>query len=253
MNRKRILLIVAVYTCAAAGTHAQTKFAEARTALDKWVETRQLISKEKSEWEMDKQTLEQQVNLLEKENQLLDEQIAKAEATTTQADKEKQKLIEDNEALSVASTAMSVTVAQLEKRLLEIVKAFPPPLMERIEPLYRRVPTKPENVRLSVSERMQNVIGIISEVDKFNNAITVVSEVKKNGQGVDVQVKTIYLGLAAGYFADKAQSFAGVGTPGGDGWQWTPQNNSAASIGRAIHVYENAAAAVFVELPVTIK
>jgi hypothetical protein len=245
------MLGMAVGVCLCAS--AETKFTETRSVLEKWVETRQLIASTQAEWAAEKQNLQQMIELLERENKLLDEQIAKAEATTTQADKERQQLLEENEALAAAAAAIRPVVANLEKQLLELSKAFPPPLMERIEPLFKRIPTNPALTRLGLGERMQNIIGILSEADKFNNVITLVSEVKQSPTGRDVQVRTIYLGLGAAFFTDKSGQFAGVGVPTAEGWQWTPRPELAPKIAKAIFIYENAAAAEFVPLPVQIK
>ena len=247
------LLVAAIALSRTSVAQSQTKFDEARTALDKWVETRQLISKEKADWQTEKETLQETVGLLEKENQLLDEQITKLETTTTQADKERDRLIEENQALSTAAATIRTTVAQLEKRVLELSKSFPPPLMERIEPLFKRIPNNPATTRLSLGERMQNIIGILSETDKFNGNITLVTELKKDPSGAEISVKTVYLGLGAAFFVDHAGRFAGVGVATHDGWTWTPANELAPRIAKVIFVYENAAAAEFVQMPITIK
>lgn len=252
MNVKPICATLSLIAWAVAPALSETKFEGARATLEKWAETRQLFSREKADWGFDKEALEQQIALLEKEQQLLKEQIAKAEATATQADKERERLIEENEALSAASGTIRASLVVLEKRLLELSKTFPPPLMERIEPLFKRLPTNPALTKLSLAERMQNIIGIMSEVDKFNGMITVVSEVKRSPAGADVQVKTMYLGLGAGFFVDTAGRFAGLGTPTADGWQWRTRNDLADRIAKAIFIYENASAAAFVSLPVTI-
>jgi hypothetical protein len=155
--------------------------------------------------------------------------------------------------LTLAAGAIRNSLAQLEKRVLGQYKSFPDPLRERIEPLYKRVPTTPAAARLSLGERMQNIIGILSEVDKFNSAVTVVSEIKKADDGKEVAVRTMYLGLGAAYYVDKSGTTAGVGVPGDDGWQWTARNDLAPKIAKLIYIYENASAAEFVPLPVTIK
>jgi hypothetical protein len=229
---------------------AQTKFTEARSTLEKWVETRQILAKERADWDVEKQALEQGLALLEKETKLLDEQIAKAEATATQADKERQKLIEENEQLTGASVAVRDVIDDLEKRTLELAKIFPPPLHERIEPLFKRIPRQPASTHLSLGERLQNVIGILGEVDKFNGSITVTSDLRQIPNGDNVQVKTIYLGLGAAYYVDKTGQTAGYGVPGPAGWKWTAQDALAPQVAKAIYVYENTAAAVFVNLPV---
>jgi hypothetical protein len=245
--------IMCAVVIAASAAFAETKFSEARSVLDKWVETRQLLSREKAEWDVDKAALQQQAALMQKELELISEQIAKVEATSTQADKERKQLVEDRAQLEKASVTIHDSVVEMERRVVELAKSFPAPLMERIEPLFKRIPKNPATTSVGLGERMQNVIGILSEVDKFNGNITVVPELRKSPAGDDVQVKTIYLGLGSAFFVDKAEKFAGVGVPGPDGWKWEPRNELAGKVARSIYIYENAAAAVFVELPVTIS
>jgi hypothetical protein len=119
--------------------------------------------------------------------------------------------------------------------------------------LIKRIPSDPATTKASGLERLQNVVGIVNEVDKFNAAVTVVSEVQKNPSDAEVQVETMYVGLAQAYFVDKAGDYAGVGLPSGQGWQWMPKNELAGKIQKSIAMYKNAAPADFVSLPVQIK
>ena len=48
-----------------------------------------------------------------------------------------------------------------------------------------------------------------------------VSELRKNQSGAEVQAQVIYVGLAQAYFVDPSGEFAGVGSPGEDGWKWS--------------------------------
>jgi transposase-like protein len=253
MYSKMIFSMVVAVLIGGGTALAQSKFDETRVTLEKWVETRQLIERRRGEWQTDKDALQQSVALLKKEVALLDEQIARAQATATQADKDRAKLEEENEQLSAAAAEMEKAVTDLERDVLEVSKAFPAPLMEKIEPLFKRIPRDSATARLSAAQRMQNVVGILAEAGKFDAAIHVASELRRNPAGADVQVRTVYLGLARAYFVDRSGQFAGVGVPGGDGWQWTPQNELAGKISKVIHIYENNSAAEFVSLPMEVK
>jgi hypothetical protein len=239
--------------CHGADQVISTQLDSARSNIDKWVETRQLIARTRGEWSTERETLQQSVDLIEKEIQLLDEQIAQAESTVSQADSTRLVLAEENERLSAAAAVIGVALANLEQQTTNLAIALPTPLQERIRPLLKRIPMVPDQTRLSISERMQSIVGVLSEVDKFNNAISVFPEIRQIDSGAEIQVKTLYVGLGAAFFADKNGVVGGVGVPTAQGWEWTSKSEVAADIARAIAVYENTQAAQFVTLPVTVK
>jgi len=226
---------------------------DTRTTIEKWVETRQLISKTQSDWQADKETLEQTVALYERELKSLEEQRSNVSTNSVQVDKERDLAQKQQKDLTEASAKVKELAGGLEKRLTELAPSFPPPLADKVSPLLKRIPEDPATTRASVLERMQNVVGIINEVDKFNAAVTVVSEIQKNPSGAEVQVETLYVGLAQAYFVDKSGDYAGTGVPDKTGWKWTPNHELAGRIQKSIAMYKNAAPADFVSLPVEIK
>jgi hypothetical protein len=119
--------------------------------------------------------------------------------------------------------------------------------------LLKRIPSDSAAAKAGPVERMQNVVGILSEVDKFNGAISVVSEIRRNPAGAEVQVETLYIGLGHAFFVDKTGDYAGVGVPAADGWQWTPRSELAGRIQKTIAIYNNSLPAAFVSLPVAIQ
>lgn len=235
---------------------AQTKFDDARATLEKWVETRQLISKEKTDWELENQALADSVALLKKEIATLEENIARAEGDTTAADVEREKLLIDNDALKGASATVASLVASLEQRILKVIQSVPDDLRNRegIQLLNRRIPKNPQTTRASLSERMQNIVGILSEVEKFNSSINIASETRKIPSGETVQVSTLYIGLGQGYYVDATRKFAGVLTPSADGWVATDRNDLAPLVGDVIDLYHKTKQPPqFVKIPVEIK
>ena len=220
--------------------------------LSKWVETRQLISRTKQDWESDREVLRQTISMFERELAAVNEQFASTEKSHAQIEKERAELLAQNEALDAANARAKDLLAPSEAQVRKLANSLPAPLRSKIEPLLVRIPEAPEETKLSAAERMQTLIGIISEVEKFNGSITVNSEIQKNAQGEEVQVKTMYLGLAQAYWVDKSGR-AGVGVPGPDGWEWSEKPDLARPINRAIAIYENSQPAAFVSLPVTLK
>ena len=100
---------------------------------------------------------------------------------------------------------------------------------------------------------MQNIVGILQEVEKFNKHITVVTELKSLESGEMAQVKTVYVGLGQGYFVDENEKYAGIVKPTADGWQEEVRNDLASVISDVIKIFENSKLAEFVPLPVEIN
>jgi septal ring factor EnvC (AmiA/AmiB activator) len=232
---------------------AESPVNEARSTLEKWVETRQLISKTRADWQGDKDTLEQTIALYERELSSVDEQMSKVSTNNTQAEKEMQ------EALALQKTAQEALdrarqfATGFEAKLKKFVPQLPAPLQDIVKPLVMRMPEDPEKTKMLSAERVQVCVGVLNELDKFNNAVNVFNEKRKNDKGEEVAVQTMYVGLGAAYFVNETADFAGVGAPGASGWQWTNQPEIAPTVEAAVKMYRNEQTARFVTLPVTVK
>ncbi len=232
---------------------AATPLSEARTVLEKWVETRQVIAKTKADWHAEKETLEATARLFEGELTRLQDQTGTVTTNTTQAAREQTGLEQQKEVLDEALEKARSVVTVMEARIQQAVPALPPPLQASIGSALKKIPANPAETKMSVLERMQNVVGIAYEIDKFNGGISVESEVRQNPSGIEEQVRTLYLGLGQAYFVNKSGSYAGVGVPTPQGWTWQEQNELAGPVQRAMAIYENSQPAAFVGLPVQIK
>lgn len=250
------------FVCMTAGVaRSQEKLGEeidaTRTALEKWVETRRIISQEKREWAMGREMLNDRIALLQREIQSLRERIAEAENNISEADQSKQELIEEKANLEAASAGLADAIGPLESRAVALLQRMPDPLpdplRERVERLSQRIPDEGESTELSLGERFQNIVGILNEVNKFHGVVTATSEVRTLSDGRAAEVAAIYIGLGQAYYVTTAQDAAGIGTYTKDGWVWTPADEHAEDIARAIAVLKNEVAADFVRLPVRIQ
>ena len=253
MILKPIRAAVLLALLAASAATAETVLNDTRTTLEKWVETRQLVSKARTDWQTDKETLEQTVQLFSRELATVAEQMGKISTNNVQVDKERA----EAEALKKSATESLERTREFatgaEVKIVKLVPQLPVPLQEIIRPLLNKIPADASVTKMSAAERMQVVVGILGELDKFNNAVAIFSEKRKNSQGEEVAVETIYVGLGAAYFVNDANNFSGVGTPGAAGWEWTAKPEIAASVRDVIRVYRNEHPANFVALPATVR
>jgi chromosome segregation ATPase len=126
---------------------------QTRDTLSKWVETRQLIARTRSDWDSDREILEQSIKAFEKELSTLEEQLAKASGGSEQVVKESADLQREKESLRGSSDRLKELLPALEGKVQVLAKALPSPLVSRIESLLARVPTNSAETRISPLER----------------------------------------------------------------------------------------------------
>ncbi len=223
-----------------------------RAALDKWVETRRIISQEKHDFELGKEMINERTEIVEREIDSLKSKMGDADKSITEADKNRTELVEENEKLKKASSSLNGTITELENHTKELLKRLPDIIRERVKPLSQRFPDNPKDTKLSLSERFQNVIGVLNEVNKFNREITANSEVRTLPDGKAAEVTALYLGIGRAYYVSNDRKIAGTGAASATEWVWTPDNKSASQIADAIAVLKNEKVATFVQLPIDI-
>lgn len=221
--------------------------------LDQWVEVEKTISKEKNDWEVEKRGLQDIIKVYEQELKLLLEKIEEAEEFTSAADSKRSDLLEAQDELRTIESKLEAVVAAQEARLLGIVERIPTPLKDEIAPLTRRIPVDASATSLSISQRLQSIVGVLTQIDKFNTAVEIAPE-QREFEGNLVQVTTIYFGLGAAYYADRSGEHAGYGRSTDSGWEWVSDVSIASNVLRLIDMYEgNTTQIEFVPMPVNIN
>lgn len=250
------VLVLAVILAGMLAGSAQAdseKIEQTRTQLEKWVETQRIISEEKRDFRLAKEMLNERIDLVEREIDSLKEKIGQAEESIAEADKKREELIEENEKLKAASSSLVDTMVTLEKRTRELLALLPDPIRDRVKPLSQRLPDGESQTKLSNSERFQNMVGILNEVDKFNREISATSEVRTLENGTSMEVAAMYIGIGQAYYVNANGNVAGVGTAGEQGWMWSADNDAAEQISHALDILNNEKPASFVPLPVEIR
>jgi septal ring factor EnvC (AmiA/AmiB activator) len=252
---KKPLLKLLAWGCALVpfALSGQNKITETRDVLDQWVETRQLISEEKADWKVEKSILSDTVQLLSSELERLEKALADLEASATAADEDRTRLAAEKETLTAASAVVLNNIGALETQLKAILQTLPEPLINKIKPLIRRLPDDPAETKLSLGERVQNIVGILSQADKFNTTLTETSESREMPSGKVVEVRTLYWGLAIAYYVDASGEYAGIGYPGAGGWDWPQIEGAGPEIKKLIDIYEGSGEIQFVEVPARIN
>lgn len=248
------LVAVAIPSLAMGETSTESDAIDStRSTLAKWVETRQIVSEEKRDWELGKEVLEQRIALLEGEVAALQEKISVARGGIEEADLEQRERIAQNRGLRQASATLEEVIGAVEAKTRALLVSLPEPLARRVEPLSRKLPEDPAKTELSLGERFQNALGILNEINKFNREIVVTREIRELPGGSTAEVQTIYLGLGQAYYVTPNGDAAGTGRPGPGGWSWSASNEMAQEIARAIAILQNEDVPAYVPLPVQVQ
>ncbi len=252
---RKIIPIVAVLALAS-GVSAQTsqQVDLARTKIQKWVETRQVISKENSEWKVQKESLLATKELLAQELEDVEEKLSSLSGNESAADAKRAELTEEKQNLEAATGSVKAKLADLEVKLKGMLKRFPEAFLQQVDPLLRRIPEDSYNPgRASVGERLPNVVGIIQAASKFNSTLHLFRETVEF-QGKEVQVDVLYWGMAIAYFVDQNDTYAGYKYPTDDGWVSEVSIEIAPQVRNVVDMYQRKNPNIeFVEIPVSIN
>jgi hypothetical protein len=141
----------------------------------------------------------------------------------------------------------------MEEQVRALSRRLPEPLQKKLDVLLVQIPDDPETTRLQLGQRLMNVLGVLSQTDKFNSTATFVGETRQVGEQ-KVQVRTLYWGLGQAMYVDARGRTAGVGRPGSVGWEFSEQPALASETQRLLDIYEgNVDVIRFVELPVEVR
>ena len=224
-----------------------------RSALEQWVETKRLISQERRDWKQGRELLVEQKDLIRTEIDALREKIAASTRNIAKTDEDMQTLEAKKASLEAVSASLLDTVVALETRTRALMNQLPAPIVDRVKPLTQRIPEDPANTTQSLGERFATVAGILKDISRFNSEITVTSEVRDLGDGTSFEVTAMYVGISYGFYVNAAGDSAGIGFGGPEGWVWTPRNDAAPEIARAIAILGGDEIADFVQVPVEIQ
>ncbi|MCC7376583.1 MAG: DUF3450 family protein [Verrucomicrobiales bacterium] len=235
------------------GRAADGTLAPLRVGIEQWVQTRQLISRTRSDWDSEKEMLLQTKALYERELSGIDDQMSKVSTNSAQVDRDRAVLEAELKDANATLDHAKALVAGLESKAVALAARMPDPLKEILQPLLNRLPQDSAASKTAVTERLQTVVSLFNEIDKFNNAISITSEKRKNDRGEEIAVESVYVGLGAAYFVNQTGDFAGAGEPGAEGWRWTVNPSLAAEVREIIRIYRGERTASFVLLPVHVQ
>lgn len=225
---------------------------EYRKAVRERIEMELALDAEQRDWDRRKALLRDLVEVSTAAVGDLQQELAEYSRTITDTGERRQALVEERDALESALLELQKFADRAAARLEKRLSSFPRPLREEIEPTLRKLVSEAGGQSAGgVTARMQQVVSILTAIQKFDSNVHTSYEVLPGGpEGVETEVRTIYFGLSAGFYAGGPDGAAGMGYPQDGEWRWVSRPEIASRVIEAIGVAENAASRLeIVRLP----
>jgi len=233
---------------------ADTDTADAwKTKTNEWLKLEQRLAADSRDWLSEKETLEASRTVLEHEQAKLKERLESNELAGALFRKRRMELEAELATQKEAKGQLNEGLDEIEARLGQLYTLWPPPLQERISPLVARLRAGTEDNPVTVSERTQTVISILSAIDQFNNTVTLTHHLRPNEGGGEVDVQVLYWGLAMGYGVDAARNRAWTLNPSDDGWVWSELAGAGPRVRELLEIYERTRSPALVQLPARLQ
>ncbi len=230
-----------------------------REHLAQFYENQRLISEEWSDWQLAEDMLESRINLLEDQIKRVRQDTEERRGTIQETDREKAELADKNQMLGELNDYQRRQIKTLENNMRILYQKLPDPLKQEIKGLADRLPERnatSDEIKASVSARYATVIGMLSQIDKFNRQVHHEPGMTVDvGEGEQAAVDMIYLGIGQGYYVQMGASepVAGHGVPGSAGWVWTRDDELAPEISRMVEIYTGEGTADYLGVPAKIE
>ncbi len=230
---------------------AQDKIRETQDALAEWIKVEKQISADKSEWVAQKEVLQNSIEFMKDELGRLEETIASSRETASAGERKRAELEEEKAKLDAVMEDMRGSVLQYETAILKQSKTWPEAFLKQIETPLKRIPSEEQRDSAPLTMRLQNIVIVLSQFDKFQNMITKDIGIQEV-DGASREVITLYYGFAHAYFVDGSGKYSGYGYPKSDKWEWITDASLASKVQDLVAVYERSVDASFVGLPAKI-
>lgn len=253
VRKSRKVQLAGVLLVMAVSAGASTALEETVSTLEQWVETERQIVEAENQWETDKASMENLIEIYEREIATLEQIIEDAEEDTSAAEERRAELTAQDREIKALESQVEAAIIEAEKNIKELEKLLPEPLRQELSPLFSSLPENSDESGLAIGQRVQPIVAILTQIQKFNQVVTVTEGFREFEAGRTVQTEKIFFGLGAAFYVDQANEHAGIGVLGEEGWSWRDDNALIPTIRRFIEIYRGTQQASYVEVPVTIN
>ncbi len=266
-HASRAALILSIATVTASGLRAPAQdqreanlgeIERSKALISEFYELQKQIDAAEARGRSETQILDARLDLLTIEITNLREDTAKKEATITETDEERSALDTENKELDSAQGTYLDAVEKMEERVRELMPKLPDPLQQKVADFVKNMPdpdTRREEVDMDLSSRFATALAVLDQITRWDSEVQLVQETRGLSDGREVEVQTLYLGLAQALYAGAGEGtdVAGIGVPTPRGWSWKETPDHAGAISTAIRQYTQEAPAAFTAVPIDLQ
>jgi hypothetical protein len=221
--------------------------------LEQWVDTERQIATVSSEWEQERSSMRDLIDIYTAESAQLDGVIEEAAEAVGVAEERRARLLARDEELKELESQVMQQIMAAERAVKGLEAQLPEPLREELRPLFRVIPENPEESRLPIGQRIQPVVAILTQIQRFNQVVTITEGFRDFEAGRTVQTEKVFFGLGAAYYVDGANEHAGVGVLGEDGWRWDDDAALVPQVRQFVEIYRGSSQATYVPMPLKVR
>ncbi|MEM7707463.1 MAG: DUF3450 family protein [Pseudomonadota bacterium] len=219
-----------------------------------WTTLEQQISTVENQWRVREPLLKLQLELLQAERQTLSEFLEVERGARSEVDQRRIQLAAQQQRLEQAQQALREALDGTLTVLTALHERLPPPLNAAWQ---AHLDTLAAGDALSDSERLQQVVGMLSEAAEFDQRITLHQTTMTDDTGTRYAVQQVFLGLSQGWYTSEDGAFAGFGRAEADGWRWRGADQipelDPASVLAAVRMLGDPTLAAPVTLPIELE
>lgn len=213
--------------------------------VQQWLGLEQQATALESDWRRQQPVLQQRITLLQAEKAQLEQVLKDNQNNHSEVEARRAQLLAEQTSMETQQQQLAKQLQQAGRRLQALAEQLPPPLLSVWNEEQAVL-----NEDSTASEQLQATLAQLSKLLEFDNRITVHEATLSDPEGRQVLVKQLYLGVSAAWFVSGDGSYAGVGRPTPEGWQWRfDEDLDGGRVAEAIAVYEKQHEADLIQMP----
>jgi hypothetical protein len=231
---------------------SQTTLSFAKNELDKWVETKTLISSEKRSWSEEKAFSEHLLGALSEEKAGLNENVDAIKSALSGGDEKRMALLAELEKFQTTQAELGNKIDSIAKQLLLIRERLPQAFKEDLAKDYDRL-TMYSGEDTPTQGKVESAVVLAMKLQNLDNSFssrTQVIDVEVDGERLEREVEILYMGLWRAYYVDPYDRFAGVGFASAQGWVWLEDSSIVGDVKQALNIFEGEITPALITLPV---
>ena len=256
MNNKRtgfcVIGLLAAWLAVPTSAGEPSSVSSLEDMVRQWTDLRLQLAEEQRQWDEGRQHGLREVELLKKEAAALEAVISESREFAATAERERTELLARRDAMETALRDIEPILDRAEAVLRQWGPRLPVTPAAPLRDAFARLPRdQADAVGRRLSQRLQLVVALFTQIESMQHAIHVVKEVVPLADGRR-EMDVLYLGLARAFAVAPDNEQAAVGEPGSQGWQWASAPTLAPQIRQAIAVANSEEPATLIELPLLV-